>query len=52
MTDAISGRDKLLRFLHDWRDRLKKIPIDRLTDEQFGQLLTLNTIIYVIEVEI
>jgi len=52
MTESISGRDKLLRFLNDWRDRLKKIPVERLTDEQFGQLLTLNTVIYFIEVEV
>lgn len=52
MTNTISARDKLLRFLNDWRDRLKQIPVERLTEEQFGQLLTLNTVIFVIEQDI
>jgi hypothetical protein len=52
MTECISGRDKLLRFLNDWRDRLRKVPVAQLTEEQFGQLLTLNTVIDVIEREI
>jgi hypothetical protein len=49
MTVAISGREKLLRFLNDWRERLKKVPVENLTEEQFGQLLTLNTVIAFID---
>lgn len=35
----------LLNFLQNWRQRLVKVPIERRADEQFGQLMTLNTII-------
>lgn len=52
MTEAISGRDKLLRFLNDWRDRLKRFPMERLSEEQFGQLMVLNTVILFIEQDV
>lgn len=50
MTEAISGRDKLLRFLNDWRDRLLRTP--SLSDREFGQLIALNTVIAFIQEDV
>jgi hypothetical protein len=47
----ISNREKLLRFLEGWRDRLSARGAQNLSPEELGQLLTLNTIIYYITVE-
>lgn len=43
--------ERLLRFVTEWRARLVKVPVERLTEEQFGQLLTLNTIISLLQDE-
>ena len=46
--ESVPAREQLLRFLNDWRGRLvAKSP--KLSDEEFGQLLTINTIIWFIE---
>jgi hypothetical protein len=47
----VSNREKLLRFLEDWRNRLSARGAQNLSPEELGQLLTLNTIIYYITVE-
>jgi hypothetical protein len=41
--------ERILKFLTDWRKRLLQTPAEMLTDEEFGQLLTLNTLIYFIQ---
>lgn len=41
--------DRVLDFCKNWRMRLLAIPVRVLPEEQFGQLVTLNTIIYYIE---
>lgn len=37
--------DRLLAFLEGWRGRLLAIDVETLPAEQFGQVVTLNTII-------
>lgn len=36
---------RILRFLQDWRKRLTKVKFENMTEEQMGQLITLNTLI-------
>lgn len=38
-------RQDLLVFLNNWRNRLVNRPMNHRSDEEFGQLLTLNTIL-------
>lgn len=41
---------RALEFCQRWRERiLTDRSVERLTDEQMGQLVTLNTIIYFLE---
>jgi hypothetical protein len=47
----VPNREKLLKFLEDWRNRLSTRGAQNLSPEELGQLLTLNTIIYYITVE-
>lgn len=39
----------IVDFCKKWRERLTQIKTPVLTDEQLGQLITLNTTIYFIE---
>lgn len=40
---------RTLKFLQDWRKRLAKVKIENITEEQMGQLITINTLIEFIE---
>lgn len=51
VTEAISKRDTVLRFLNDWRDRLLTIPAEQMTRVQLSEIVALNTIIDAIEKE-
>lgn len=45
------NRDRLVRFLTHWRERLTRRPPRHRTDEEFGQLLALNTLLCWIEMD-
>lgn len=45
MADRTVNGQQLYNFLWSWRTRLLKTPIEKMTEEQFGQLVTLNTVI-------
>jgi hypothetical protein len=43
------NEERLLKFLEEWRARLLRKPHEHRSDEEFGQLITLNTIIWFIQ---
>lgn len=48
--DQSDDRDaRLVRFLESWRKRLLARHVEDLTGEEFGQLLTLNTVLAYLE---
>ncbi len=48
----MNDKQRLLAFLNGWRARLLTTPAHDLQPEQFGQLVTLNTIIAWVQDEI
>ncbi len=51
MADDDIKRDRLVRFLTHWRTRLTCRPPQQRSDEEFGQLLALNTVLCWVELE-
>lgn len=49
---SLSDREKLLKFLYGWRLRIlgrREGQVGKLTEEELGELMAINTIIFFVE---